>query len=495
MNLLVIDVGTSSIRGVLFDENGKELFVHQIEYDVIYQSEILAEQNPSDWENSLYEIARKAVEFAKVRGIAIDALSMTSQRSSVIAVDEQGKALRNAIMWQDKRNSGIVKELKAHEEFIFAKTAAHLNTVFSGSKMTWIKRNEPEIYQKAYKLLTIADFLTHLMTGEFRTDHTYGSRSLLMDIRTRQWDDELLRLFEVDREKLCDLVSPGSVIGHITEEFAAITGIPAGIPLISGGGDQQSAALGHGLTGTGTMEITTGTGAYILAFCDQVPRDLHPDVICGAHVIPGKYVLESSMVTCASLYNWLYRNFYDDGTPGRKFEKMNEMVLSSPAGCNGCVALPYFQGRGTPDWNSGARGGFMNVTLNTTLADMTRSILEAIAYEACNNVEVLERYAGKASRIYIGGGLTMFSAFNQMQADIYQRELMRFEDSEQTVLGAWANAAVTLGMFADYDEALSRAKEGVGYRVYTPDSGFYGIYQKQRAEMNRIYQSVYGALV
>ena len=491
MNLLVIDVGTSSMRGVLMDGLGKTLHIHQVEYEATYASGTIVEQAPEQWEATLYAICADASAYGREQGISIDGLSMSCHRSCVVAVDKDGAPLLSAIMWQDKRNASIVEEFRQYEDHISRRTGAHLNTVFSGTKMTWIRRNRPDIYEKAHKLLTAADFLTYVITGQFRTDHTYGSRSMLMDIRTRQWDPELLELFEVEPEKLCELVAPGSVIGHTTEDFARRAGLPSGLPLISAGGDQQCAAIGHGVIGTGSMEITTGTGAFILGFCDEVPDPLYPDVICGAHAVPGKYVLESSMLTCAALYNWLYRNFYDDGTPGRKFDRMNANVLASPPGCNGCIALPYFQGRGTPDWNSSAKGGFLNVTLNTSLADMTRAILEAICYEACNNVEMLERYAGQARKIYIGGGLTHFPEFCQIQSDVYQKELLHSTDSEQTVLGAWASAAVTLGAYSSYEEALTAARKDTVFETYRPNPENAAVYAARRAQMNDIYKKLY----
>ena len=153
-------------------------------------------------------------------------------------------------------------------------TGARINTVFSGKKMTWFRRKEPEFYEKTHKICTIADFIAHEITGEYRTDHTYGSRSLLMNLRTRAWDGRLLDMFEVDAEKLCELISPGTVLGYATEEFAEKTGLQAGIPFVSGGGDQQCAAVGMGVTGPGSVEITTGTGVFMLCYSDRVPENL-----------------------------------------------------------------------------------------------------------------------------------------------------------------------------------------------------------------------------
>ena len=188
MNILVIDVGTSSIRGVLYDEKGTEIFCHQIPYQVHFIDGTHAEQDTSDWSDTIVEIGRAAAAYCEKENLKIDGLALTSQRSSVISVDKDGHALMPAIMWQDKRNKEIVDEFRGMEKAIYKLTGARINTVFSGTKMTWVRRNAPEIYEKTHKFCTIADFITHEITGEYRTDHTYGSRSLLMNVRTREWD-------------------------------------------------------------------------------------------------------------------------------------------------------------------------------------------------------------------------------------------------------------------------------------------------------------------
>ena len=492
MSILVIDVGTSSIRGVLYDEKGTEIFCHQIPYQVHFIDGTHAEQDTSDWSDTIVEIGRAAAVYCEKENLKIGGLALTSQRSSVIPVDKDGHALMPAIMWQDKRNKEIVDEFRGMEKAIYKLTGARINTVFSGTKMTWVRRNAPEIYEKTYKFCTIADFITHEITGEYRTDHTYGSRSLLMNVRTSQWDPKLLDIFEIESGKLCELREPGTVIGTVTEKFAAKTGLTAGTPFISAGGDQQCAALGHGVTAPGSLEITTGTGAFMLGYSEKVPENLTNNIICGAHAIPGKYVLESSMLTCAALYNWAKANLFADSEGDENpFERINEAVKHSPPGANDCLALPYFQGRGTPDWNADAKGHFANLGLNTTRADMARAVLEAIALEAKNNLDIVEGYVGTIDKLLIGGGLTRFPEFNQMQSDIYQKKLLHNQSSaEQTALGAWANAAVALGIYETHSEAIETAKEKEQVEMYSPNPAHAEIYLRKQRQMNVLYDSV-----
>ena len=485
MNILVLDVGTSSMRGILYGNGAAVLHSHQVPYQVVCRGGEV-EQPVSDWENALYEIVGDAVRYCKEAGKSIDALSLTSQRSSVIALGRDGRPLRPAIMWQDKRTQGICDELKPREEWIASKTGARINNVFSGCKMRWIRENEPETYEKAEKLLTIADYLSFLMTGNFYTDHTYASRSLLMNIRTREWDPELLDTFKVEREKLCGLIEPGTVHGHTTKLFQEKTGLADKTPLISAGGDQQCAAVGQGVIGPGTMEITVGTGAYILAYSGQVPENLRSDIICGAAAIRGGYSLESSILTCCSAYDWFRRTFYQNDIAA-----MNQEIAGADAGSGGCIALPYFQGRGTPDWNGSAMAHFGNLTLSTTRGEMARALLEGLACEIYENITILEEYAGKSEAIYIGGGLTNFETYNQMQADICGRNILLSDDRESTALGAFLSAAQTLGEYPSLEAGLKDAKKNTPYQTYTPDLEKSDIYRKVFEKKQELYHSLY----
>lgn len=485
MNILVLDVGTSSMRGILYGKEAAVLHSCQIPYQVVCRGGEV-EQPASDWENALYEILKDIVSYCDTEGIEVEALSLTSQRSSVIALGKEGNPLRPAIMWQDKRTQGICDELRPKEEWIAAKTGARINNVFSGCKMRWIRQEEPEVYQKAEKLLTIADYLAFLMTGNLRTDHTYASRSLLMNIRTREWDDELLDTFMVEREKLCDLIAPGSVHGYTTKELKEKTGLPSGIPLISAGGDQQCAAVGQGVIGPGTMEITVGTGAYILAYSDKVPEGLRSDIICGAAAISGGYSLEASILTCCSAYDWFRRTFYNND-----IGLMNEEITETAPGSGGCIALPYFQGRGTPDWNGSAMAHFADLTLSTTRGEMARALLEGLACEIYENAAVLEGYAGASGAVYIGGGLTNFEVYNQMQADICGRTILRCDDRESTALGAFLSAALTLEEYASLEDGWKDARKSTPYETYTPDQEAAAVYRKVYAKKQELYGKLY----
>ena len=310
MGIAVLDVGTSSMRGILYTNQGKKQFTRQISYSPLYLGDGCVEQKPAVWDNAMAQIMRACAQKAEEEMEELDAIALTAQRSSVVPMDKDGYPLGNAVMWQDKRNLGVVEELACSRDQIARLTGSRPNPVFSGPKMLWIKRNEPERYQKAAHLAVIPDFLIYQITGTWVTDATYASRSLLMNLYSRQWDEELLALLEVDKEKLSAIIQPGSIAGKVSRTWSQKTGIKQGTPVVSAGGDQQCAALGMGVIETGSMEVSVGTGAFILAASARVPAGLRDDVICNASAVPGEYILESSIPACASVFNWVLRLCY-----------------------------------------------------------------------------------------------------------------------------------------------------------------------------------------
>ena len=310
MNILVIDVGTSSMRGILFTQDGETLTQRQQLYQVTYGEKGWVWQDASDWENALYGIIREITAETEEKGWRVDAIAITSQRSSVIPVDREFKPLCPAIMWQDKRTGDICDSLRDKNDKVFSLCGSRVNPVFSASKMTWIRRELPEVYSKTRTFMVIPDYLIFCMTGEVCTDYTYGSRSLLMNIRKRQWDPELLELFEVDEEKLCRLIEPGSICGYTSGTFRERTGCPEGVPVITAGGDQQCGAIGQGVVKEGILSVTAGTGGFLVAALNEVPSNLEQDVICNVSSVKGQYILESSVLTCCSAFDWFKREFY-----------------------------------------------------------------------------------------------------------------------------------------------------------------------------------------
>jgi sugar (pentulose or hexulose) kinase len=495
--VIAVDIGTSSLRAVLFDSAGRVRHLSRRDCVPSFLDGGRVEQDPGTWLSLVPAAIRDCAEAARTvdGGLAVEALSFTAQRSSVIPVDSGGAPLRPAIMWQDTRTEGICARLRDVQSLVYGKTGMRITPVFSAVKMTWLKENEPEVFRAAAKLVGIQDFVIRDLTGSFATDRTLASRTNLYNLYTGDWDDELLALFGVERSQLCPLVDQGSVAGRLTAAAAERLSLPQGLPVVSAGGDQQCAALGLGLLGAGDVVVNTGTGSYVVAHSAAPATDPEMRVMCNASAIPGAFILEAGTLTTGTVYRWFSENFYDRKAT---FPEMDAEALSSPPGANGVVLLPHFKGSGAPTWNPAARGLFYNLTLGTTRADMARSVLEGIVAEMSESLDAVARLAGPPAAIRVAGGLAKSDLFNQIQADVYGRDVLRPAEAEATALGAWISASVAVGLQSGYAEAYRRATNEASERTYSADPDRAAVYRDLRRMKALLFRSlenggVYGA--
>lgn len=488
MNVLVLDIGTSSMRGILFRKNGEKIFQVMKKYKSEYRKNGIVEQDIMVLENALYYIIRKFVEVAKDLEETIDVISITGQRSSVVIIDKQGNVLSKVIMWQDIRNNEICNKLSKYDDIISEKSGSPVNTIFSGSKITWLKENEEEVYRSVYKVLNIPSYIMYLMTGELKTDYTYGSRTNLMNIKECKWDLDLLELFEVKEEYLCELQPPGSIIGKITKDFSEYTGINQGINVVSAGGDQQCGAIGQGVYKEGRLSIVLGTGAFLVTSTDKVPDNIENGLICNASAINGKYIIEANVKSCCSAFNWYCENFYYYGEIN--YEKVSDELESVYMENGECLVLPYFQGRSASDLNQSAHAVFSNISLSTKRQDILKGILEGIFIEINNNIKSFKKYID-IDNIYVSGGLTKSKIINQMQSDIYGVPIHIMEESESTSLGALIITLYSLGVYNSIDDAFDTIIGDKKIDTYIINKIKYDEYRIKQDEINELYKKIY----
>lgn len=454
MHILSLDVGTTSMRGILYDREGREVACETV------LTPLLIDQKKNTMEQNPLVYRRGAVQIC--RGIAarypVDAVSVTAFRSTPTLVDRQGEALCPFIMWQDTRNSAICESLRPHNQRIYQTCGASVNTVFTGTKLTWMKRFWPEAYQKAYKAMIVPDYIIHAMTGTFATDRTFGSRTLLMDIRTLQWNDDMCRLLEIDRNKLCELCDQGGIRGGVTPEFARATGLKAGIPVITAGGDQQCGALGLGVMDSQTIEVNSGTGSFVISLVDK-PCLENSNVICNVAAVPGLYTQEMNIIASASAVNWLIREYFPEYWGDQPdFDAVNRIAAQTPAGAHGLLSVPHFQGCGSRDWNPQARAGFWGFSLGSKRGDMIRALYEGIAAEIAKSIDALPSQCQSAKEIAVAGGLSRSNIYLQILSGMTNRTLLRSHHMQATARGAWISAAVTLGLYGSYQAAIDQTR-------------------------------------
>jgi len=489
--IITVDVGTTSLRAALFDASGKILHIEQQDNPPRCIDDVRIEQVPESWKRNLVKTVRSCAEFAGMHKLGLAALSMTAQRSSVIPVDKQCNPLHPAIMWQDTRTQDICDRMHEHQALVFSRTGLRIYPVFSAVKMTWLKEERPDIYRSTHKMLGVQDYLVHALTGNFVTDRSMASRTNLYNLHTMEWDDELLGLFDIECEKLCALTDPGSIVGTITAGMSAETGLPAGTPVISAGGDQQCAALGLGLTGPGTMTANTGTGSFLICTVDRPILDPDMAISCNVAAVPRAFILEAASPTSGSILRWFNREFYKESPNGENdFSAVVTEAEASPPGSGGVLLLPHFKGRGAPRWDPRATGTFTGLRLGTTRGHLARAILEGIAAEMAENLEAIEKLGGTIDSIAVAGGMTASALYNQMQADHYGRSIVRPEEKEATALGAWMSGAVSIGIQGSLADAHRSATQGQNRETFTPDPEAVALYSASSTRRRRIYQAL-----
>lgn len=488
--LIVLDIGTSNTKGLLFNNKGAIIYQKTKKTPPEHVKSDKVEQSPDIWLDIIIDILINIAAIINKNKYSLEGITIAGQRSSLIVLDENYKPINKAIMWQDKRSESIVEKLKSKNKYVFDKTGANLNSVYLAPKIKWVNEN-CRSNKKIHKYLTIIDYIAFFLTGKFKTDLTYGSRTSMMNIHTKKWDNDLLNIFNVDQKQLCQLVEPGSVVGYITDEVIKKTGFKKTVPLISSGGDQQCGAVGLGILNAGNVGLNMGTGAYLTSITNKIPDNLENDITLNCYSISNKYMLETTLLNCSSLLDWFSDNFYGELNPQHVYKKIEDDLLASSDGANGVVFLPYFQGRGTPDWNDSAKGSFLNLTLANKRSDMLRAIIEGIGLEILNHLDILNNYVEtEHQNIYLSGGLSNSNLIVQNVSNITSKVIKVYSNSEATAIGAFIIASNTIGFFENFNEALENVRSNDAIQTYYPDRKKQCFYRELQETHNLYYESM-----
>lgn len=506
--ILTLDVGTSSIRCLAFSGKGEILANSSYEYAPTYHPNGQVRQSPSDWENGAVHVLSRTVEILGTERKKIAAVSVTSQRASLIAADGNGTPLYDAIMWHDKTTSPYcprIAERMSMEE-MYARTGLRIDSYFTAPKILWLRDNQPDLYSRAETFFGVQDYVAYVLTGRRVTDYSQASRTLLFNIWEHRWDPGILEALEIEARMLPEVLQPGGIGGKITAETADRTGIPEGIPVILAGGDQQVAALGMGIFDHNTAEVNTGTGSFVITLTDSPV--VHPEMktLCSCSAIPDRWVAEAGVLTTGIVYNWFARElgfWRPEETDRIDYAEIDRLIQSAPPGSNGLITLPHFKGAAAPFWNQNARGLFFNVTLAHKRGDFARSIIESIALEIGSDIRLLNEIPQiDTGRVIVAGGMTSFDLFNQIQADVYGVPVLKNPHTEATSFGAFLSAQTGLGHYPTVYEAyeayeayesrggLQGGSEDASGRTYQPDSRMTGLYTAIGRQREALYRAL-----
>ncbi|TFF84360.1 MAG: carbohydrate kinase [Promethearchaeota archaeon] len=481
MFIASLDLGTTGVRTFIFDVAGTILATDYQEWESYYPIPSYVEQDANSWWSSLKKTIEAAIKKSGIDKSEIVSLSVTNQRETIVPVDKEGNPLHNALVWQDRRTTDQVEFIrkKIGVDTIYRTTGLTIDPYFSATKILWFKDNKPEIYKNAHKFLLVSDYILFKLTGQFYTDFSNASRTMLFDINKLKYSDEIASELEIDLDKMPEALESGIDIGEITTDE---TLFDKKTLVITGAGDQQSAALGVGVTSPGTIKLTTGTGSFILAYLEKPNFDPKKRVLCSCHAVPGTWVQEASVFTTGAYLRWFRDEIaYEECLEAEEqnmdaYDIITKEASDSKVGANGLITIPHLVGAGAPHWNPFARGIIFGLALGQKRRDLARAILEGVAFEVKKNTAVLQELNIIPVELRLTGGGSRSDLWNQIIADVLGITCVRNVIEEATSLGAAILAASGAGIFPDIAEAAENICKVD--RKWLPDKDRHAKYDK-----------------
>ena len=450
--IIALDQGTTSSRAVVFDELGRIVGSHGIEFRQIYPKPGWVEHDPQDILNSQVTALKKAVEISGIPVNSIAAIGITNQRETTLIWERTtGKTLGNAIVWQCRRTAPIVERLKKDglSSIITNRTGLIPDAYFSGTTLEWLLENIPGARERAEKgelcFGTVDSFLTFMLTKEKRhvTDMTNASRTMLYNIFEKKWDDELLRMMDIPASVLPEVVDSSGVVGMLDKSI-----LGREIPVAALAGDQHAALFGQGCFTPGDCKNTYGTGCFVLMNTGRTPvRSPSGLLTTVGWSIDGNvtYALEGSVFVAGAVVQWLR----DELGIIKSAAETGELA-ASVSDSAGVYFVPAFTGLGAPHWDMYSRGTIVGLTRGSGRAHIVRAALEAIAYQSADVISAMQRDSGISMPVMrVDGGASANDFLMQFQADILAAKVVRPSVIESTALGAAMLAGRAVGVWDD----------------------------------------------
>ena len=491
-----IDIGTTGTKAIVFSQTGEKVASAYTEYPCSFPESGWSEQ---DWDQMFSQMCDATKECLEKSGLDpkdIVSLSISSQRCTLICVDENEKALAPCITWQDRRSFEECREIDniIGEDKYYEITGLPNDPTWSVSKIMWIKKHKPDLYNKANKFVLCHDlYLKILGADNYYQDWSNGSLYGLMDIQKFEWHKELTEKLAIDMEKLPILVPSGKVIGTVDANGSKLSGFAEGTLLVAGGGDQQCAAMGAGATKKGVIEVTIGTAGVTVAYMDSPIYDKSKKLPLSAHTVAGKWETEGLQLAAGSALKW-FRNelalkeMMESAELGVDPFKLIDDEVAKLKPCDGIICLPFFAGSAAPHWDPFARGTFVGLGLGTSRIQLARTIMEGVSFETREIIEQMLTNGVSIDTVVLTGGAAKSSIWNQIQADIFGITCGKLKIEEATSLGAAILAALGAGLYADQDEAVEKMVSIVDYAQPNEEN------HKTYTKYFQIYKDVYKAL-
>lgn len=457
--LLGLDIGTSGAKALLCDEAGRVLATATAEYGLSAPYPLWSEQDPLDWWRGSQEALRDVLKEASIDATQIVGLGLTGQMHGATFLGTGGDIVRPALLWNDQRTGAECDEitLRVGAPRLIEIAGNPALTGFQAPKILWLRNHEPDNFARVQQVLLPKDYIRLKLTGVSATDAADAAGTLLLDLHKRDWSDEILTALDIPRDWLPKVYEGPHVTGSLLEEVADGLGLPSGIPVIAGGGDNAAAAIGTGIVKTGVVNSSIGTSGVLFAHADKAAFDPQGRLHSFCHSVPSQYHLMAVTLAAGGSLRWM-RDLLRESDSGTHELSYNEMATAAgmvPPGSEGLLFLPYLTGERTPHLDPLARGSFVGLTTRHGAAHMIRAVMEGVVFSLRDGLTIMRDLGIAVDEIRATGGGARSPLWRQMQADIYGTSVVTLVAEEGPAYGAALLAGVGAGLFADVHDAVN----------------------------------------
>jgi len=501
--LLGIDLGTTGVKAALFAaDDGSTLASAFVDYPLYHPRPGWAEQNPAEWWQATISAIRACLAGGAQQGVQatdVRGVGLSGQMHGVVLLGADHEVLRPCIIWADQRSEAQCRWIteRVGSERLIELVSNPALPGFSAPKLQWIRDNEPEIFARARTMLLPKDYIRYLLTGTMAMEISDAAGTALLDVKHGDWSREVLEALELNPTLLPPVVEAAAVAGAITEEVAALTGLPAGTPAAGGGADNACGAVGNGVVLPGLALVSIGTSGVVLAYAGSPQVDTSgpvPRVHTFNHAVPGAWYLMGVTQGAGLSLRWVRDNL---GLPESALERWTgidayELLANEaapvPPGSEGLIFLPYLQGERTPHLDAYARGGWIGLTASHSRRHLVRSVLEGVAFSLKDCFAILQEQGLTLEQMRATGGGAKSPLWRQIIADVLGVELVTTNATEGPAFGAALLAGVASGVYASVPQACEQTVRIV--ERTEPQAQ----YKQAYAQAYEVYRALYPAL-
>lgn len=495
--LIGIDIGTSGTKTAIYTEDGRRVASHTSEYPLYQPQNGWAEQEPQDWWNAVLDGLRTVMASSGIAPDDIGGIGLSGQMHGLVMLDENGAVLRKSIIWCDQRTADECTEIEAlvgGRERLIEITANPALTGFTASKILWVKKHEPAIYEKCRHILLPKDYIRYMLTGEFATEVSDASGMQLLDIPNRCWSREVCDALGIDMSLLAKMYESPEVTGIVRRDVADAVGIGHNVPVVGGAGDNAAAAVGTGTVEAGRAFVTIGTSGVVFAHSDEVKIDPKGRVHTFCCAVPGRWHVMGVTQAAGLSLKWFVENFCAPEIERAeqlgvdRYQVTDDEAAASVIGANRLLYLPYLMGERTPHLSSVCRGTFMGLSAMHTRRDMLRAVMEGITYSLADCLSVFDEMNIHPTVLTACGGGGKSPFWRQMMADVFDRRICLPNTNEGASLGAAILAGVGSGVYSTVPEACEAV---ISYKCHSEPINENTV---QYMKYYSLYDSLYASL-